>query len=51
MVLMVGPDADAALKAELWLEALQGGITGDRMLHITMDLEDALRAYRNRLEQ
>ena len=51
VVLIYQEDQDAALKAEIWLEALQGGIRGDRLLHMVMDLEDALRALRERLER
>lgn len=51
VVLSHQEDQDAANKAEIWLEALEEGIRGDRMLHIVMDLEDALRAFRERLER
>ncbi len=47
---MTALDTDDAHKVRLWLEHLQLGTTGEQMLVITLDAEEALTRYRERLE-
>jgi len=49
-VLIDDSDREAVFKAEIWLEAVQAGLRGDRMLNIVLDLEEALVTFRARLE-
>ena len=43
-------DTEDAQKVRLWLEHLNLGTTGEKMLVITLDAEEALTRYRERLE-
>ena len=44
-------DHDDAKIVRHWLDHLQMGTTGPQMLAITLDAEDALARYRERLER
>tara|TARA_B100001057_G_scaffold330208_1_gene330573 strand:- start:235 stop:384 length:150 start_codon:yes stop_codon:yes gene_type:complete len=47
---MTALDTDDAHKVRIWLEHLQLGTTGEQMLATTLDAEEALTRYRERLE-
>ena len=50
MVLMTNLETEDAYKVRLWLEHLQLGTTGEQMLVATLNAEEALTRYRERLE-